>query len=78
MNNPGEPVRVVLVDPDKGTDLQDNTGQFKWATASTKQIVVLKGITVAAVINSIGGRIPDGRHVRAVYGAVAKPPADGN
>ena len=76
MNNPGEPVRVVLVDPDKDTDLQGNTGQFKWATASTKQIVVLNGITVAAVINSIESRIPNGRHVRAVYGAVAKPPAD--
>ena len=78
MNNPGEPVRVVLVDPDKDTDLQGNTGQFKWATASTKQIVVLKGITVVAVIDSIGSRIPDRRHVRVVYGAVAKPPADGN
>ena len=45
---------------------------------STKQIVVLKGITVAAVINSIGSRIPDGRHMGAVYGAGAKPPADGD
>ena len=26
MNNPGEPVRVVLVDSDKGTDLQDIPG----------------------------------------------------
>ena len=78
INNTGEPVRIVLVDPDKDTDLSGNTGQFKWATASTKQIVVLKGITVAAVINSIGSRTPDGGHVRAVYGPVAKPPADGN
>ena len=78
MNNPGELVRIVPVDPDKDTDLQGNTGQFKWTTASTKQIVVLKGITVAAVINSIGSRIPNGSHVRAIYDAVAKPPADGD
>ena len=45
---------------------------------STKQIMVLNGITVVAVINSIGSRIPDGRQVRAVYGVVAKPPADGD
>ena len=40
--------------------------------------MVLKGITVRAVINSIGSRIPGGRHIRAVYGAVPKPPADGD
>ena len=74
MNNPGERVCVVLVDPDKDTDLQGNTGQFKWVTASTKQIVVLTGITVAVVINSIGSRILDGRQMRVVYRAVAKPP----
>ena len=55
MNDLGEPVHVVRVDPDKDTDLQGNTShQFKWAIASTTQIVVLKGITVAAVINFIG------------------------
>ena len=78
MNNSGEPVCVVLVDPDNNTDLSGNTGQFKSVTGSTQQIVVLKGITVAVVINSIGSRIPNGRHVRAVYGAVAKPLADGD
>ena len=76
MNKAGEHVPVALIDPDKGIDLQDNTGQLKWVTASTKQIVVLKEITVAAVINSISNRIMGGRHVRAVYGGVAKPIAD--
>ena len=68
----------MLVDPDKDTDLQGNTGQFKGATASTKQIVVLNGITFAAVINFNGSRIPDERHMRAVYGVVAKALADGD
>ena len=67
----------MLVDSAKDTDLQDNTGQCKWVTASTKQIVELKRITVAAVINSIRSEISGRRYMRAVYGAVAKLPADG-
>ena len=40
--------------------------------------MALKGTTVVAVINSIRTSILGGRHVRAVYGAVAKLPADGD
>ena len=57
MNNSGESVRVVLVDPYKDTDLQDNNGQLKLFTASTKQIVALIKITVGVVNNSIRSRI---------------------
>ena len=45
---------------------------------STKQIVVLKEITVVAVIKPVGSKIPDGRQVSAVYGVVAKQLADGD
>jgi len=39
--------------------------------------VALKQITVAEVLNGISTRIPEGRHIRAMYGALTKPPADG-
>lgn len=76
MNNSRELAYVVLVDPDKDVDLQGNIGQFKWATASPKQIVVLIGITLAVVIDSFGNKILDGSYVRAGHGAVAKLLAD--
>jgi len=36
-----------------------------------------KDIAVVVIINGIRARIPEGRHIRAFYGAVSKPPADG-
>jgi len=36
-----------------------------------------KDIAVVEIINGIRARIPEGRHIRAIYGAVSKPPADG-
>ena len=76
-NTPTEAIRVLLIDPDKPMDLVEASGQFKWATAGTKQLVALKELTIAALINAINARIPAAKYVRSIFGAVTKPPANG-
>jgi len=68
-------VRVIIIDPDNPTDVT-NDGGYYWATAKVRQFVALKKIIVAEVMNSISNRIPEGRYIRAMYGALTKPPAD--
>ena len=58
-------------------DLVGDSGQFKWATAGTKQLVALKELTIRALINAIKARIPAAKCVRSIFGAVTKPPANG-
>jgi len=69
-------VRVVVIDPDNATDVTKDGG-YCWATAKVRQFVALKKITLAEVLNGISTRIPEGRHIRAIYGALTKPPAHG-
>ena len=77
INTPTEAIRVLLIDPDKPMDLVGDSGQFKWATAGTKQLVALKELTIPALINAIKARIPAAKCVRSIFGAVTKPPANG-
>ena len=72
-----EAIRVLLIDPDKPMDLVGASGQFKWATAGTKQLVALKELTIAALMNAINTRIPAAKYVRSILCAVTKPPANG-
>jgi hypothetical protein len=69
-------VRVVIVDPDNETDVSGDAG-YCWATAKVRQFVALKDIAVVEIFNGIRARIPEERHIRAIYGAVSKPPLDG-
>jgi len=69
-------VQVVIVDPDDTTNVMPNGGYY-WATAKVRQFVALKKIIVAKVLNGISNRIPERRYIRAMYGALTKPPADG-
>ena len=74
---PIETIRVVVISRSLAEDLTPATGQFKWATARVKQLVALRDITVAELIKGIRPRIRDGQFVRAIYGAITKPPVDG-
>ena len=56
-------------------DLVGASGQFKWATAGTKQLVALKELTIAALMNAINARIPAAKYVRSNFGDMTKPPA---
>jgi len=69
-------VWVIIVDPDDATNVMPDGGYY-WATAKVRQFVALKKIIVAEVLNSISNRIPEGRYICAMYGALTKPPADG-
>ena len=70
-------VRVVIIDLDNATDVA-NDGGYCWTTTKVRQFVALKDIAVVEIINGIRARISRGRHIRAIYGAVSKPPTDGS
>ena len=53
------------------------SGNLQWATARINQLVPLRNLTVAEIVSSIGPRIPNGKYVRAIYGAITKPPPIG-
>ena len=53
-------------------------GQYIWAIATRKQFVSGKNVRIAEVVKCIQNRIPAGKHVRAIYGAISKPDADGS
>ena len=58
-------------------DLVGASGQFKRATAGTKQLVALKELTIAALLNAINARILAAKNVRSIFDTVTKPPANG-
>ena len=76
-NTPSEAICVLLIDPDKPMDLVGASGQFKWAAAGMNQLVALKQLTIAALMNAINARIPAAKYVRSIFGAMTKPPANG-
>ena len=76
-HTPTEVIRVLVIDSDKPMDLVGASGQFKWATAGTKQLVALKELTIAALLNAINARILAAKYVRSIFGTVTKPPANG-
>ena len=76
-NSPTEAICVLLIHPDKPMDLVGASGQFKWATARTKQLVDLKELTIAALMNAMKARILAAKYVISIFGAVTKPPANG-
>ena len=73
-NTPTKAIRVLLIDPDKPMDLVGASGQFKWAMGRTKQLVALKELTIAALMNAINARIPAAKYVRSIFGDVTEPP----
>ena len=75
MAAPLETIRVVVVEGQN--ELVGQTGNLPWATARIKQLVPLCNITVVEVVIGIGPRIPNGKYVRAMYGAITKPPQNG-
>jgi len=69
-------VQAAIVNPNVAGDT-NAAGEYVWVTASRKQFVVLKNVTIVEVIKGIKDRISAGKHVQAIYSAISKPNADG-
>jgi len=70
-------LRVAIINPNGAVDT-NTAGEYIWATARRKQFVALKNVAIVQVIKGIKDHIPAGKHVRAIYGAITKPNADGS
>ena len=53
------------------------SGNLQWVTARIRQLVPLRNLTMAEIVSGIGLRIPNGKYVGAMYGAITKPPPNG-
>jgi len=68
---------VAIVNPNVAKDM-NAAGEYVWATARRKQFMALKNVTIVEGIKGIKDWIPVGKHVRAIYGTITKPNADGS
>lgn len=75
-------VRVYIADPDAPAcrivpAVTDPALAYKWATCPKSQLVRLKEISLAELYKGVKSRLGDDK-IRAVYGALEKPAADGS
>ncbi|RPB22306.1 hypothetical protein L211DRAFT_850626 [Terfezia boudieri ATCC MYA-4762] len=69
-----EPVRLFLIDPTRGAEVQDNSsGEYRWDEAPSNCIAILRSASLLEIVDKIQERIPAGRKVRAIYGALDNP-----
>jgi len=69
-------VRVAIITPNIAKDT-NAAGKYVKATARRKQFMAFKNVATMEVIKRIKNRISAGKYVRAIYGAITKPNADG-
>ncbi|RPB18381.1 hypothetical protein L211DRAFT_854176 [Terfezia boudieri ATCC MYA-4762] len=69
-----KPVRLFLIDPTQGAKVQDNaSGEYRWDEAPSNCVAILKSISLLEIVDKIRERIPAGRKVRVIYGALDNP-----
>ena len=66
--------RIFLVDPGRGDELRDPlSGEYKCDNCSSHYVAIIKLPCLLEIVDKIREKIPTGRKVRAVYGALKKP-----
>ncbi|RPB21142.1 hypothetical protein L211DRAFT_851741 [Terfezia boudieri ATCC MYA-4762] len=69
-NAPG----LFLIDPTRGPEVQNNaSGEYRWDEALSNCVAVLRSASLLEIVDKIQERIPTGRKVRAIYGALDNP-----
>ncbi|RPB17861.1 hypothetical protein L211DRAFT_854698 [Terfezia boudieri ATCC MYA-4762] len=67
-------VRLFLIDPTRGAEVQDNaSGEYRWDEALSNCVAILRSASLLEIVDKIRERIPAGRKVRAIYGALDNP-----
>ncbi|KAF8458808.1 hypothetical protein BGX38DRAFT_1138403 [Terfezia claveryi] len=65
--------RLFLIDLTREAEVQDTNGQYKWDETPSNYIAILKLASLLEIVDKIRERIPAGRKVWAVYGALDNP-----
>ncbi|RPB18166.1 hypothetical protein L211DRAFT_854394 [Terfezia boudieri ATCC MYA-4762] len=66
--------RLFLIDPTRGAEVQDNaSGEYRWDEAPSNCVAILRSASLLEIVDKIWERIPTGRKVRAIYGALDNP-----
>ncbi|RPB18640.1 hypothetical protein L211DRAFT_853934 [Terfezia boudieri ATCC MYA-4762] len=69
-----KPVRLFLIDPTRGAEVQDNaSGEYRWDEVPSNCVAILRSASLLEIVDKIRERIPAGRKVRAIYGALDNP-----
>jgi len=64
-------VRLFLVDPDHGAMVIDPVTQaYKWDGGPSHCVAIMKSLSLLEVVDKVRQKIPAGRTVRAIYGAL--------
>ena len=62
-------VRIFLIDLIRADD-KNQAGEYKWDGCKSHCVAIMKSASYLEVVDKIRGKIPDGRMVRAIYGAL--------
>ena len=69
-------VRIFLVDPGCGDEVRDPlSGEYKWDNCPCHDVEIIKLPCLLEIVDKIEEKIPLGRKVRVVYGALKNPSA---
>ncbi|RPB21401.1 hypothetical protein L211DRAFT_851571 [Terfezia boudieri ATCC MYA-4762] len=69
-----KPVRLFLIDPTRGAEVQDNASEeYRWDEAPSNCVAILRSASLLEIVNKIRERIPTGRKVWVIYGALDNP-----
>lgn len=71
-------VRIFLIDPVRGNEVKDPvSGAYLWDGCPSNCVAVLKAASLLELVDKVRDKIPNGRTVRAIYGALenATPPS---
>ena len=68
-----KPVRIFIVDPERGNEVKDARGQYLWDGCPSHSVAIVKVASLVELVDKARPRIPAGRSIRAIYGALANP-----
>ena len=67
-------VRIFLIDPDRAAAKVKNVGGiYLWDGYPSHCVVIIKATSLLEVVDKVWDRIPAGRTLRAIYGALENP-----
>ena len=67
-------VRIFLIDPERAAaEIKNADGRYLWDGCPSNCVAIIKVASLLEVVDKVRDRIPPGRTVRAIYGALENP-----
>ena len=71
-------VRIFLVDPGRGNKVKNDKNEYLWDGCPSHCVAMMRSPSLLEIVDKIRSKIPAGRTVRAIYGALESPNRTGD